>query len=196
MRYKDKITMKVLANTLRPGHAIEHEDKKYVVVKYELILPGKGNAFIAVDMRDAITGVKTNERFRTQETVEKLMTSEKICTMLFSDGDQINLMESETYDQFNVHIDMAGDAGVFLVEGMEVTVDTVDDMPVGIRLPQHVTLEISEADAVVKGQTASSSYKPAILENGVKTMVPPHIGAGTRVVINTSDATYVERAKD
>ncbi len=188
--------MKVLANTLRPGHAIEHDDKKYVVVKYELILPGKGNAFIAVDMRDAITGVKTNERFRTQETVEKLMTSEKICTMLFSDGDQINLMESETYDQFNVHIDMAGDAGVFLVEGMEVTVDTVDDMPVGIRLPQHVTLEISEADAVVKGQTASSSYKPAILENGVKTMVPPHIGAGTRVVINTADATYVERAKD
>ena len=188
--------MKVLANTLRPGHAIEHEDKKYVVVKYELILPGKGNAFIAVDMRDAITGVKTNERFRTQETVEKLMTSEKTCTMLFSDGDQINLMDSETYDQFNVHIDMAGDAGVFLVEGMEVTVDTVDDMPVGVRLPQHVTLEISEADAVVKGQTASSSYKPAILENGVKTMVPPHISAGTRVVINTADASYVERAKD
>ncbi|MBO39571.1 MAG: elongation factor P [Rhodospirillaceae bacterium] len=188
--------MKVLANTLRPGHAIEHDGKKYVVVKYELILPGKGNAFIAVDMRDAITGVKTNERFRTQETVEKLMTSEKTCTMLFSDGDQINLMESETYDQFNVHIDMAGEAGIFLVEGMEVTVDTVDDMPVGIRLPQHVTLEISEADAVVKGQTASSSYKPAILENGVKTMVPPHIGAGTRVVINTADATYVERAKD
>ena len=124
------------------------------------------------------------------------MTSEKICTMLFSDGDQINLMDSETYDQFNVHIDMAGDAGIFLVEGMEVTVDTVDDMPVGVRLPQHVTLEISEADAVVKGQTASSSYKPAILENGVKTMVPPHIGAGTRVVINTADATYVERAKD
>ena len=188
--------MKVLANTLRPGHAIEHDDKKYVVVKYELILPGKGNAFIAVDMRDAITGVKTNERFRTQETVEKLMTSEKTCTMLFSDEDQINLMDSETYDQFNVHIDMAGDAGIFLVEGMEVTVDTVDDMPVGVRLPQHVTLEISEADAVVKGQTASSSYKPAILQNGVKTMVPPHIGAGTRVVINTADATYVERAKD
>ena len=188
--------MKVLANTLRPGHAIEHEDKKYVVVKYELILPGKGNAFIAVDMRDAITGVKTNERFRTQETVEKLMTSEKTCTMLFSDEDQINLMDSETYDQFNVNIDMAGDAGIFLVEGMEVTVDTVDDMPVGVRLPQHVTLEISEADAVVKGQTASSSYKPAILENGVKTMVPPHIGAGTRVVINTADAAYVERAKD
>ena len=188
--------MKVLANTLRPGHAIEHDNKKYVVVKYELILPGKGNAFIAVDMRDAITGVKTNERFRTQETVEKLMTSEKICTMLFSDGDQINLMDSETFDQFNVNIDMAGDAGIFLVEGMEVTVDTVDDMPVGVRLPQHVTLEISEADAVVKGQTASSSYKPAILQNGVKTMVPPHIGAGTRVVINTADASYVERAKD
>jgi len=188
--------MKVLANTLRPGHALEHDGKKYVVVKYELILPGKGNAFIAVDMRDALSGVKTNERFRTQETVEKLMTSEKTCTMLFADGDQINLMDSETFDQFAVSSDMAGDASIFLTDSMEVTVETIDDIPVGVRLPQHVTLEITEADAVVKGQTASSSYKPAVLENGVKTLVPPHIGAGTRVVINTADATYVERAKD
>ncbi|MBD20221.1 MAG: elongation factor P [Rhodospirillaceae bacterium] len=188
--------MKVLANTLRPGHAIEHEGKKYVVVKYELILPGKGNAFIAVDMRDAITGVKTNERFRTQETVEKLMTSEKTCTMLFAEGELINLMDTETFDQFNVPVDMAGEAKIFLTEGMEVTVDTVDDVPVGVRLPMNITLEIIEADAVVKGQTASSSYKPAVLENGVKTMVPPHISVGTRVVINTADATYVERAKD
>ena len=124
------------------------------------------------------------------------MTSEKTCTMLFADGDQINLMDSETYDQFGVSIDMAGDASVFLTENMEVTVETIDDIPVGVRLPQHVTLEITEADAVVKGQTASSSYKPAVLENGVKTLVPPHIAAGTRVVINTADSTYVERAKD
>ena len=188
--------MKVLANTLRPGHAIEHEGKKYVVVKYELILPGKGNAFIAVDMRDAITNVKKNERFRTQETVEKLMTSEKTCTMLFAEGELINLMDTETFDQFNVPVNMAGEAKIFLTEGMEVTVDTVDDVPVGVRLPMNITLEIIEADAVVKGQTASSSYKPAVLENGVKTMVPPHISVGTRVVINTADASYVERAKD
>ena len=124
------------------------------------------------------------------------MTSEKTCTMLFAEGELINLMDTETFDQFNVPVDMAGEAKIFLTEGMEVTVDTVDDVPVGVRLPMNITLEIIEADAVVKGQTASSSYKPAVLENGGKTMVPPHISVGTRVVINTADATYVERAKD
>jgi len=188
--------MKVQANTLRPGHVIEHQGRQYAVVKYELILPGKGNAFIAVDMRDVLTGVKTNERWRTADTVEKLMTDEITCTLLFSEGDQITLMNTETYDQFTVPRDMAGDAAVFLADGMEVTVDRVEGTPVGVRAPQQVTLEVVEADAVVKGQTASSSYKPAIMENGVKVMVPPHIGAGTRIVVNTADSTYVERAKD
>jgi elongation factor P len=188
--------MKVQANTLRPGHAIEHQGKQYVITKYELILPGKGNSFIAVDMRDARTGVKTNERFRTQESVEKLMTQERTCTMLFAEGDHITLMDSETYDQFTVERELAGDAAVFLTEGMEVTVDTVEETPVGVRLPPQITLEVVEADAVVKGQTQSSSYKPAILENGVKTMVPPHIETGTRIVVSTADSSYVERAKD
>jgi elongation factor P len=188
--------MKVQANTLRPGHVIEHQGKQYSVLKYELILPGKGNAFIAVDMRDVRTGVKTNERWRTQETVEKLNTDERACTLLFSEDDQITLMDTETYDQFAVPRDMAGDAAVFLADGMEVMVDTVEGSPVGVRPPQHVTLTVAEADAVVKGQTASSSYKPAIMENGVKVMVPPHIEAGTRIVVSTADATYVERAKD
>jgi elongation factor P len=188
--------MKVNANTLRPGHAIEHQGRQFLITKYELILPGKGNAFIAVDMRDVKTGTKTNERFRTQESVEKLMTDERECTMLYGEGDQITLMDSETFDQFTVDREMAGEAAVFLSEGMTVTVNTVDGMPIGVQLPQHVTLEIIEADAVVKGQTASSSYKPAILENGVKTMVPPHIEMGTRVVVATADASYVERAKN
>ena len=188
--------MKVNANTLRPGHAIEHQGKHYLITKYELILPGKGNAFIAVDMRDVRTGTKTNERFRTQESVEKLMTEERECTMLFGEGDRITLMDSETYDQFEVAREMAGDAAVYLTEGIAVTVDTVDGTPVGVRLPQHVTLEVVEADAVVTGQTASSSYKPAVLENGVKTLVPPHIEMGTRIVVATADSSYVERAKD
>jgi elongation factor P len=187
--------MKVQANTLRPGHVIEHQGRQYAVVKYELILPGKGNAFIAVDMRDVQTGVKTNERWRTAETVEKLMTDEITCTLLFSEDDQITLMDTETYDQFAVPKEMAGDAAVFLSDGMEVAVDRVEGTAVGVRPPQHVTLEVAEADAVVKGQTASSSYKPAVMENGVKVMVPPHIEAGTRIVVNTADATYVERAK-
>jgi len=188
--------MKVQANTLRPGHVIEHQGRQYAVVKYELILPGKGNAFIAVDMRDVQTGVKTNERWRTADTVEKLMTDEITCTLLFIEGDQITLMDTETYEQFAVPRDMAGDAAVYLTDGMEVIVDRVEGAAVGVRAPQQVTLTVAEADAVVKGQTASSSYKPAIMENGVKVMVPPHIGAGTRIVVNTADSTYVERAKD
>jgi elongation factor P len=116
--------------------------------------------------------------------------------MLFAEGDQMTLMDTETYEQFSVPKDMAGDGAVFLSEGMEVTVDTVEGSPVGVRPPSYVTLAVAQADAVVKGQTASSSYKPAILENGVKVMVPPHIETGTRIVVSTSDATYVERAKD
>ena len=188
--------MKVNANTLRPGHAIEHQGRQYLVTKYDLILPGKGNAFIAVDMRDVRTGTKTNERFRTQESVEKLLTEERECTLLFSEGEQITLMDSETYDQFAVDRSLAAEAAVYLTDGMAVTVDTVDGSPVGVRVPQHITLTVVEADAVVKGQTASSSYKPALLENGVKTLVPPHIEVGTRIVVATADSSYVERAKD
>ncbi|MEK9682965.1 MAG: elongation factor P [Rhodospirillaceae bacterium] len=188
--------MKVNANTLRPNHVIEHEGKRYSVLKYDLILPGKGNAFIAIDMRDVSTGVKTNVRFRTQETVEKLTTDEKTCTILFMEENFITLMDSESFDQFTVEKNMAGDAAIFLSDGMEVQVNTVEGTPVGLTPPSSVTLLVSEADAVVKGQTASSSYKPAIMENGVKVMVPPHIQAGTRIVVNTADSSYVERAKD
>ena len=140
--------MKVQANTLRPGHVIEHQGRQYAVVKYELILPGKGNAFIAVDMRDVQTGIKTNERWRTAETVEKLMTDEITCTLLFSEDDRITLMDTETYDQFTVPKEMAGDAAVFLSDGMEVMVDRVEGTAAGVRPPQHVTLEVAEADAV------------------------------------------------
>ena len=147
-------------------------------------------------MRDARTGIKTSERFRTQETVEKLMTDERVCTVRLSEENQINLMDSETFEQFFLDSGILGDTKVFLMDGMEVTVDTVEAIPVGLRLPQQVTLEVIEADAVIKGQTASSSYKPAILANGFKTMVPPHIETGSRIVVATSDGTYVERAKD
>ena len=187
--------MKVQANTLRPGHVIDHNGRQFTVIKYQLLQPGKGGAFIQVDMRDVRTGVKTNERWRTQDTVEKLNVEEKTCTMLFAEGDMVTLMDSETFEQFAVPKELAGDAAVFLTEGMEVTVDLVEGSPVAMHLPQTVTLQIVEADAVVKGQTASSSYKPAVLENGVKVMVPPFIETGTRVVVNTADSSYVERAK-
>ena len=188
--------MKIQANTIRPGNVIEHAEKQWTVLKTEMLLPGKGNAFIQVEMRDVKSGNKTNERFRTSESVEKLMVEEKEATYLFAEGDQINFMDSESYEQFTVDRGQIGDAAAFLQDGMTVTADLIDGGIAGVRLPQHVTVEVIEADPVVKGQTASSSYKPSVVENGVRVMVPPHIEAGTRIVVNTQDSTYVERAKD
>jgi elongation factor P len=188
--------MKVIANTLRSGNVLEHEGRRYQVIKHELILPGKGNAFIALDMRDVMTGTKTNVRFRTGDSVERLQTDERDAQYLFMDGDFYTFMDNETYDQFTIDKDQLGDKVDFLMEGMKLRVNTVDGSPVGITLPTTVTLEVAEADPVVKGQTASASYKPAVLENGIRISVPPHIATGTRVVVHTENREYVERAKD
>ena len=188
--------MKVIANTLRPGHALEHEGRRYIVIKHELILPGKGNAFIALDMRDVATGTKTNVRFRTGDSVERLLTDEREAQFLFNEGDLYTFMDNETYDQFQVDKETLGDKVDFLNEGMGIRVNTVDGTPVGITLPTTVVLEVTEADPVVKGQTASASYKPAMLENGMRISVPPHIVTGVRIVVHTENREYVERAKD
>ncbi len=188
--------MKVIANTLRPGHALEHEGRRYIVIKHELILPGKGNAFIALDMRDVSTGTKTNVRFRTGDTVERLHTDEREAQFLFAEGDLFTFMDNETFDQFTIDRETLGDKVEFLQEGMGIRVNLVDGMPIGITLPTTVTLEVVEADPVVKGQTASASYKPAVLENGMRISVPPHIVTGVRIVVHTENREYVERAKD
>ena len=188
--------MKVQANTVRPGHVIEHGGKQWNVLKINILQPGKGSAFVQVEMRDVKSGVKSNERFRTSETVEKLMVDEKAHTFLFRDDGMLTLMDSETYEQITVPQDMVGAPAAYLQDGMVVTVDLIEGSPVSVRLPPHVVMEVVEADAVVKGQTASSSYKPAILENGERVLVPPHIEAGTRIVVNTEEGTYVERAKN
>ena len=188
--------MKIQANTIRPGNVIEHNGKVWSVAKIQIITPGKGGAFIQVEMRDMKSGSKTNERFRTQETVEKLQANEQECQYLFAEGDMLTLMDNESFEQFNVPKEMVGEALPFMIENMPVTVDTIEGQPVGVRIPETVTMRITEADPVVKGQTAASSYKPAMLENGVRIMVPPFVESGTRVVVKTSDSTYVERAKD
>lgn len=188
--------MKINANTIRPGMVIEHDGRQWAVIKIQLIQPGKGGAFIQVDMRDVRTGTKTNERWRTADTVEKLTTDDKECQFLFADGDNFTFMDNATYEQFMVGRDTIGDDAEFLQDGMPVTVSTVEDTPIGVTLPSTVTLEVVEAEPVVKGQTASSSYKPAIMSNGVRIMVPPHIAVGTRVVVNPTERTYLERAKD
>ena len=187
--------MKQQANLIRAGQVIEHDGQRWTVLKQQIITPGKGGAFIQVEMRNLKTGNKTNERWRTADTVERLTTDNKEYTYSYSDGNNLVLMDPETYEETHVSADLLGDALPFLQDQMQLEVDLVEGEPVAIHLPPMVTLMVEEADPVVKGQTASSSYKPAKLSNGVKTLVPPFIETGERIVVRTEDGSYVERAK-
>ncbi|MCB1529784.1 MAG: elongation factor P [Rhodospirillales bacterium] len=188
--------MKVTAITLRPGNVVDHNNKLQVVTKYEIMQPGKGASVIQVEMRDIRTGNKDNVRFRTQESVERVRLDQNDYQYLFNDGDTYTFMNAETYEQVEVPKDTIGEPAVFLQDGMVVSIETFEGEPLGVTLPDTVIMEVSEAEPVVKGQTATTSYKPAILENGAKVMVPPHIEVGTRIVVRTEDSSYVERAKD
>lgn len=187
--------MKINANLIRPGNILEHNNKQWVVLKIQLIQPGKGGAFIAVDMRDVRTGIKTNERWRTADTVERLQAEERDCTYLFGDAETLTFMDAESFEQFTLPRDVVGEPAAFLQDGMKCIVDLIEGSPISVTLPDKVVMEVVEADPVVKGQTAASSYKPGILENGVRVMIPPFIETGTKIVVNTADSTYVERAK-
>jgi elongation factor P len=188
--------MKINGNAIRPGNIIEHQGRLWLAVKIQHTQPGKGGAYLQVELKDIRSGTKLNERFRSSETVEKVRLDEVQYQFLYASDDELTMMDMETFEQINVSSAMVGDAAPFLADGMMVTVNLYEEQPVSVTLPDTVIVEIVEADPVVKGQTASSSYKPAKLANGLKIMVPPHIESGTRVVVNTSDATYVERAKD
>jgi elongation factor P len=187
--------MKQQANLIRAGQVIEHEGRRWTVLKQQIITPGKGGAFIQVEMRDLKSGNKTNERWRTADTVERLMTEEKEYNYSYTDGTNLVLMDPESYEETHIPTDILGDLAPFLQDNMRVTVDLVEGDPVGIHLPPTVVLEVVEADPVVRGQTAASSYKPAKLSNGVKTLVPPFVETGERIVVKTEDGSYVERAK-
>jgi elongation factor P len=187
--------MKVDANTVRKGHVLDHNNKLWVVIKSEIIIPGKGNAIVQIEMKDVRTGIKTNERFRTQETVERVQLMDHEMQFLFSSGDDYTFMDQESFEQYLVPKDVIGDSVIFLQESMVCNVQTYEGTPLNVTLPPTVTLQIVEADPVVKGQTASSSYKPAKLENGARVMVPPFIESGTKIVVNTTDGSYIERAK-
>ena len=187
--------MKQQANLIRAGQVIEHDGRRWTVLKQQIITPGKGGAFIQVEMRDLKTGNKTNERWRTADTVERLMTEEKEYTYSYTEGDNMVVMDPESFEQVHIALTLMGDTAPFLQDNMQLVVDLVEGDPVAIHLPATVVLEVVEADPVVKGQTATSSYKPARLSNGVKTAVPPFIETGERIVVRTEDASYVERAK-
>ena len=188
--------MKVIASTLRKGNVVEVDGKLYVIVTAENIHPGKGTPVTQLDMRRISDGVKVSERYRTTEQVERAFVEDRDHTFLYEDADGYNFMNPETFDQLVVPKEIIGDGAPYLQENMTVKLSVYNGTPIAIELPQRVTLEITDTEPTMKGQTASSSYKPAKLSNGVRTMVPPHIGPGTRVVIMTADGSYVERAKD
>ena len=178
--------MQVIASSLRKGNIVEKDNQLYVILSAENIHPGKGIS----------DGVKIAERYRTTESVERAFVEDRDFNYLYEDADGFNFMNNETFEQLSVPKDVVGDQSVYLQENMKCVLSTYEGRCVSIILPARVTLEIVETEPTVKGQTASSSYKPAILSNGARTMVPPHIAAGTRVVIMTEDGSYVERAKD
>ncbi len=188
--------MKVNAITLRSGNVIEYNGKLCVVVKNDIQQPGKGASVAQVELRDIRTGSKDNVRFRTQENVERVRLEQENYQFLFADGEDYTLMHQENFEQIIVSKELIGQPAAYLEEGMIVEVETYEGEPLGVRLPDTVTVEIAEAEPVVKGQTATTSYKPAMLANGEKVMVPPHIESGTRIVVKSEDGAYVERAKN
>jgi elongation factor P len=188
--------MKINAIDLKPGNVLEHQGKLWLVLKRELVQPGKGGAFAQVELRDLRAGTKLNERFRTQETVERVRLDEKEMQFLFMENDQATFMDNETYEQVAVARETIGEPADFLREGMICNVMLHEGQALSVDLPPNVVMQVVEADPVVRGQTASSSYKPGRLENGRRVMIPPHIEAGTRIVVSTADGSYVERAKE
>ncbi|MDO5632217.1 MAG: elongation factor P [Paracoccus sp. (in: a-proteobacteria)] len=188
--------MKVIASSLRKGNVVELDDKLYVVLTAQNFHPGKGTPVTQVDMRRISDGVKVSERWRTTEQVERAHVDERSYNFLYEDGEGYHFMEPESYEQVVVSPDVIGDQAVYLQEGASCFLQVYNGVPISIEMPAKITVEITETEPVVKGQTASSSYKPAICDNGLRVMVPPHIGVGTRIVINTEDNSYVERAKD
>jgi elongation factor P len=183
--------MKISGVDIRPGNILEYEKGIWKVAKTQHTQPGKGGAFMQVEMKNLIDGRKTNVRFRGQDTIERVRLDTKDFQFLFVDGDSLVFMDQENYEQITLPADLIGEAAAFLTDGMEVTLEMYDERPISVALPEQVEATIVEADAVVKGQTASSSFKPAILDNGVRVMVPPHIGAGTRIIVDVYERTYV-----
>jgi elongation factor P len=187
--------MKINGNEIRPGNVIQHKGALWVAVKTQHVKPGKGPAYAQVELKNAIDGTKLNERFRSSETVERVRLEQKDYQFLFAEGDMLTFMDTDTYDQISLPRDFLEERAAFLQDGMTVMVESHEGRPIGVSLPGQVTLEVVEADPVVKGQTAASSYKPAKLENGVRILVPPFVEAGERVVVDTNELTYVRRAE-
>lgn len=187
--------MKINGNEIKPGNVIEHNNSLWVAVKCNAVKPGKGGAFNQVELKNLLDGTKLNERFRAAESVEKVRLEQKDYTYLYEQDNSLVFMDSVSFEQLELPRDFVGERAKFLQDGMKVTVELYQEKPIGISLPDQITLLIAEADPVIKGQTVSSSYKPAVLENGIKIMVPLFIAAGEKVVVDTNELTYIKRAE-
>ncbi len=186
--------MKINGNEIRPGNVIQYEGDIWIAVKTQAVKPGKGPAYNQVELKSLIHGTKLNQRFRSSEAVDRVRLEQKDYQFLYPQGEMLVFMDSETYEQLEIPQEFIGERSAFLQEGMTVMVESHEGRSIGVSLPDQVTLKITEADPVVKGQTAASSYKPAILENGVRILVPPFIGTGERVIVDTNEMTYIRRA--
>ncbi len=185
---------KINGNEIKPGNVIEHQGSVWRAMKTNSVKPGKGGAFNQVELRNLMNGSKLNERFRSSETVEKVRLEQKDFQYLFAGDEAFTFMDQDTFEQIDLQRDFVGDAGPYLQDGMVVQIEFYEETPLGIKVPEQVILTIQETEPVVKGQTAANSFKPAICENGVRVMVPPFVGEGERIVVQTEDSTYLRRS--
>ena len=186
---------KITGNEIGPGTMIEFDGGLWIAVKTQKVKPGKGGAYNQVELKNVINGTKLNQRFRSDESVEEIYLEKKDFQFLFASGDMLTFMDMQTYDQIEIASDFVGEQAVFLQDGMKTMVQMYEGRPIGIKLPVQVTLLVTEADAVMKGGTAAPSYKNAVLENGVKLLVPPFVNAGEKIIVATEDGSYVRRAE-
>jgi elongation factor P len=186
---------KIAGNEIRPGTLVEYDGGLWIAVKTQAVKPGKGGAYNQVELKNIINGTKLNQRFRSDETVDEIYLEKKDYQFLYAEGDTLTFMDVNTYEQIELQKDFVGERAQFLTDGMKVMVTSYEERPLGVQLPLQVILTVTEADAVMRGGTAAPSYKNAVLENGMKILVPPFVDAGTKVVVSTEDGSYVKRAE-
>ena len=187
--------MKILGNEIKPGMIIEHKDDLWAVLKAQHVKPGKGGAFNQVELKSVKRGTKLNERFRSSDTVEKAILDDKKFNFLYEDESNCHFMDQTNFEQIQINKSLLGEKSKLLKENMEVNVQFYDDQPLSVELPSSVKLKIASTDAAIKGQTASSSYKPATLENGIKIMVPPFINSEDKIILDTRTLEYIKKVK-
>jgi len=188
--------MKVDGSAVRAGMVVEYENKLWLVVKHEIRTPGNLRAFNQVELKDIKSGTKNNVRLNSGAAVERVQIDGRTFNYLYDDGEFLNFMDNESYEQIQMEKSMLGERIAFLQEGMTVHVELYEGTPINVKLPDSVALVIADTEAVVKGQTASSSYKPATMENGLRVMVPPYIGSGEKILVKTEDLSFIERVKE